>query len=64
MIIGQLEINLKIKRHTYFDTLFRRFLDKLVQYFGEPICGWWFLNKAYRIDNDIVYFIRNGNGIR
>jgi len=58
MIMGQLEI--KIKRHTYFDTLFRQFLDKLVIYFGEAICGWWVLNKAYRIDNDIVYFIRVG----
>jgi len=60
MIIGQLEINIKLKRHTYFDTLFRQFLDNLVRYFGESICGWWLLNKAYGIDNKIVYFIKFG----
>ena len=58
MLIGRIEIN--VKAYWYFDSLFRRFLNKLVCHFGQPICGWWLLNKAYGIDNDVTYFIRNG----
>ncbi len=56
MFIGKVEI----RYYHYFDSLFRQFLDKLVCYFGNSICGWKLLNYAYKIDNDMTYYIREG----
>jgi len=60
MLVGRIEI----KAYWYFDSYFRKFLDKLIRYFGQSLCGWWILNKAYDVDNDITYFLKHGHSYK
>jgi hypothetical protein len=59
MRIGR--ISIKVDATWCLPSLLRRFLDCLVIYFGEPICGWTPLNYAYVLDNNITYFVSSKN---